>query len=266
MASDAETTDMIYGALRNKYRDSKKYITACEVGNGTGNDQTNRLDFVAMELWPSLGFHIHAFEVKASKGDLKHELENPAKHNVFFPHIDTFSLIAPEGIINMATLPPKWGVYAARDEATIKCLRKPIPLHDDADYDRRMNRSFACSLLRNAIMNSLDRKLFAKDNADKIKAAKEELQESLANGGRIISKYDYEEYMWMRPLCRRLGYYGRPEEEEIQRKQDDASRVRYLLDNARRITNSIDNALFELKEMRNKLKRSLSETEGGSNA
>lgn len=257
--TDSETTTMIYSALRKRYGDTQKYITACEVGNSTGAYQTNRLDFVAMELWPSLGFNVHAFEVKASKGDLKHELENPDKHNVFFEHIDTFSLIAPEGIIDISVLPKKWGIYAVKPDESIKCLRKPIPLHDEMGNDRRMRRGFVCSLLRCAISNSLDRRLFAKDNEEKMREAKEQLQAELTNGGRIISKEDYNDYLWMRPLCRRLGYYSRPDEEEIQKKLRVVDEAYWLRQYANRVISGIKEAERDLRLLRTRVEGTINE-------
>lgn len=251
--TDSETTDMIYSALRKRYGDDKKYITACEVGNSTGSYQTNRLDFVAMEMWPSLGFNIHAFEVKASKSDLKHELEKPDKHNVFFEHIDTFSLIAPEGIIDISVLPKKWGVYAVRPDESIKCLRKPIPLHDEMGNDRRMSRGFVCSLLRCAISNSLDRRLLYKDNEDKLREAKERLQGELTNGGRILSKEDYEDYLWMRPLCRRMGYYTRPGENEITAMLSEFDDARYMREHTHRAVRYVEDAERELRRLRRQI-------------
>ena len=198
---------------------------------------------------------------RRARGDLKHELENPDKHNVFFPHIDTFSLIAPEGIINIAVLPPKWGVYAVKEDASIKCLRKPIPLHDDADYDKKMDRGFACSLLRKAIECSVDRKLFYADNKKAIEEAKIRLQDELTQGGRIMSKYDYEAYLWMRPLCHRLGYYSQPDESEFRDRQNEYERCQGILRNTKRLFSALDDMSHEVKALKENLKKELENRE-----
>ena len=76
----------VRGLLRKRF-DSSRYSVMEEVGNATGSMQTRRLDMVVVSVWPSDGYTIEGIEVKVSKSDLKHELESPQKHNVFFASI-----------------------------------------------------------------------------------------------------------------------------------------------------------------------------------
>lgn len=140
----------VRGLLRKRF-DSSRYSVMEEVGNATGSMQTRRLDMVVVSVWPSDGYTIEGIEVKVSKSDLKHELENPQKHNVFFGDIDFFSLAAPREVITMSLIPEKWGVYEVyedgKGELKLKCKRRPIALSDEPK--KGVSLPFFGSIVRN---------------------------------------------------------------------------------------------------------------------
>ena len=142
--TDAETTAEIYRLLRERYGDHYRYACAREVGEQTGLAR-RRLDFVVVNCWSSDGKRIEAFEVKASKSDLRHDLENPEKHNIFFDDIDTYTLVAPAEVIDTKVIPPKWGILALQNGKLV-VRRKPIALHDDRRRD--IGRNFVLSFVR----------------------------------------------------------------------------------------------------------------------
>lgn len=143
----------IYALLYRRFSDDRQWLCATEVGNTTGGGK-RRLDFVAANCYAGEGFGIHAFEVKISKSDLRNELFDPSKHNIFFPEIDYYSIVAPDYVLDAeycALVPKNWGIYRAiagvEDKKTmLKVFRKPIALHDE--HSRTISRAFAFELIR----------------------------------------------------------------------------------------------------------------------
>lgn len=143
----------IYALLDRRFSDGRQWLCAKEVGNTTGGGK-RRLDFVAANCYAGEGFGIHAFEVKISKSDLRNELFDPSKHNIFFPDIDYYSIVAPDYVLDAeycALVPKNWGIYRAiagvEDKKTmLKVFRKPIALHDE--HSRTISRAFAFELMR----------------------------------------------------------------------------------------------------------------------
>lgn len=152
----------IYALLLEKFGDGRQWLTAGEVANCTGGG-TRRLDFVACNCYESNGLGIHAFEIKISKPDLRRELENPQKHTIFFNEVDTYSIVAPDYVLDaeyVKLVPAKWGVYRAvagkdGEKAKLVTVRRPIALHDV--HDRTIKRSFAFSLIRSMASGMAER-------------------------------------------------------------------------------------------------------------
>lgn len=165
----------IYKLLMSKFSDERQWLCAGEVSNSTGGG-LRRLDFVAVNCYESQGYGIHAFEIKISKSDLRRELEAPSKHNIFFDWVDTYSICAPDYVLDAeykSLIPPKWGIYTLstrivkdekcgepKEERYLKTVRKPLNLHDDKDLE--IKRSFAMALLR-SIRNQNAHRFYLED-------------------------------------------------------------------------------------------------------
>jgi hypothetical protein len=165
----------IYKLLMSKFSDERQWLCAGEVSNSTCGG-LRRLDFVAVNCYESQGYGIHAFEIKISKSDLRRELEDPSKHNIFFDWVDTYSICAPDYVLDAeykSLIPPKWGIYTLstrivkdekrgepKEERYLKTVRKPLNLHDDKDLE--IKRSFAMALLR-AIRNQNAQRFYLED-------------------------------------------------------------------------------------------------------
>lgn len=108
MASKITATE-IRALLREKYENDRQFAIAEEVGNATGLEQKRRLDMVVVDCFRSSGYSIHGFEIKVSKADLRRELQDSSKHNIFFPSIDYFSLAAPADVVDVDIVPKSWG-------------------------------------------------------------------------------------------------------------------------------------------------------------
>lgn len=150
MTDEIKTAEM-RELLRKRFGNHARYAVAEEVGDSTGFAR-RRLDMVVCSCWESDGFTIEGIEIKVSRSDLKHELENPQKHDLFFGDLDFYSLAAPREVINgMAEVIPKpWGLYEAyrqKDgELKLRCRRKPVSVDG-----RRggVSRGFFAALVRN---------------------------------------------------------------------------------------------------------------------
>ena len=184
------TAGDIYSLLYDRYKDHREYLCAREVSDQTGWSN-HRLDFVACDCYASKGFAIHAFEVKISKSDLRNELFDPTKHNIFFDNIDFFSIVAPDYVLDaeyVTLIPKQWGIIkavAGKDDAPNKLItyRRPLALHDEHDY--RISRDFICSLMRRLRDDPSN-----KDTEAEMRLA--EYKKGYEEGKRWCAKTDYE--------------------------------------------------------------------------
>ena len=225
MTRDVKAKD-IYRLLMAKYADERQWLCAGEVADTTGFGN-RRLDFVAVNCYESQGYGIHAFEIKISKSDLRRELEDPSKHNIFFDWVDTYSICAPDYVLDAeykAMIPPKWGIYTlstrsvkdnnsggTKEERYIKTVRKPLNFHDDQDLV--IKRSFAMALLRSIrqqnaqrfYLDDLLRREYERGKVDAVCDNKRELD-------RYRSMYSQDE--WKLRYFDKLHIYSKESAEE----------------------------------------------------
>lgn len=127
-----------------------RYVVAQQVHDGAGFSFGRRLDAILFDTWPSEGLTLHGLEIKVSKADFRHELQNPKKAHAFIPMLDFFSIVAPPGIVDLAVLPPKWGLYCPTEDGKLRARRKPLLLHDEGareDVDRSLMAAFCRALV-----------------------------------------------------------------------------------------------------------------------
>lgn len=144
----------IYALLYKRHSEPREWLCAREVSDQTGWSH-RRLDFVACNCYASKGQGVYAFEVKISKSDLRNELFDPTKHNIFFDNIDFFSIVAPDYVLDaeyIALIPKNWGIVkavAGKSEGEpnkLVTVRKPLALHDEKS--RTMSKEFVMAMLR----------------------------------------------------------------------------------------------------------------------
>ena len=169
------TANDVSKALRERFKDERRYAVIEEVGLTTGGG-TRRIDMVVFDCYYSNGFRIDGIEIKVSKADLKRELEDPAKHALFFDAIDFFTLACPKEVLDgmMKVIPPKWGILQVNEDGSTRYIRKPIALDDD--ISKTIPRGFVASSIRAVIAKQ---------------PSTIELQEEY-NRGRKEAKEDYE--------------------------------------------------------------------------
>jgi hypothetical protein len=205
----------VLALLRERYSNGEEWVCASEVQRTTGWSD-RRYDFVAMNCWNSNFYKIEVVEIKVSKSDLRRELEEPEKHNVMFDDIDYYSLAAPDKIIDMSIIPPKWGVYAVVDGKLVT-KRKPLALHDEPRTT--LPRAFAASFLRAATAQNLERKLLSDE---KQKAFEEGYARAKKDIGQMADSWDnynriQKENRQLSQTLSDLGIYG------LESQQDKAN-------------------------------------------
>lgn len=133
VAADKCTANVMRELLRMKFDDHRRYAVAEEVGNQTGF-QKRRLDMVVVDVYESNGYSVEGIEIKVSKADLRRELQDSSKYNIFFDDLDYYSLAAPLDVIDKDLIPKHWGIYAAKLRSDggwcLQTIRKPLSLHD----------------------------------------------------------------------------------------------------------------------------------------
>ena len=201
------TASIILSLLKEKYsKDSRQWAIASEVQRKTGWSD-RRYDFVAMNCYDSNNYRIEVVEIKVSKADIRHELMESEKHTIIFEEIDYYWLAAPEEIIDMAIIPPKWGVYAVKDGKLVT-KRKPLCLHDE--YNKKISRPFAASFLRAVINQNLATKLLWDELQKKYKEGYQRGVEDCRWDGQKKVEYDrcVGENRKLRGALCDLGLYG----------------------------------------------------------
>lgn len=216
----------IYKLLMSKFSDERQWLCAGEVSNSTGGG-LRRLDFVAVNCYESNGYGIHAFEIKISKSDLRRELEDPSKHNIFFDWVDTYSICAPDYVLDAeykSLIPPRWGIYTlstrivkdeesgqTKEERYLKTVRKPLNLHDDKDLE--IKRSFAMALLR-AIRNQNAQRFYLEDIMKK--EYERGLSDAVCGNAHELERYKrmYSEDEWKIRYFDKLHIYTKEKAEQ----------------------------------------------------
>lgn len=232
------SADSICGLLRGRFK-AGQCVCASEVGAQTGGWQRH-VDFMVFHCWDSDNYMIEAFEIKISKSDLKRELEDPSKHNVFFDDIDMFWIVAPDFVLdNLDIIPPKWGVmkvYYLETEGklALKAVRKPIALHDEQMRKRRIGRPFAASLCR-AIEEQSETKRTLYEKQKKLEEEiRRKVEREIAGGAKVIPDWKYDDLKRCRDICEELSinnyYSGMTEYQKKAFKEafHIADHIRYL--------------------------------------
>lgn len=154
----------IIAALRRSYC-QPEWAIFTEVADGTGANSRRRADAIAMNMWPSRGLELRAFEVKVSRSDLAGELRDPAKAEAFAQYCNTFYLVTPKGLSKGMDIPHNWGLIEVHDNGKAIVKRQSEFNKNPAE----MTKSFVAGLVRAA----------SKSNESEIKAQLRHKEEEL---------------------------------------------------------------------------------------
>ena len=141
--SDKEITAKIQSQLKSKYSD-EGWVILFEVANATGNSITNWADAILMGIYPSRGFDLHGFEIKASRSDWLKELDNPSKAESIAKYMDYWWVVSPPKVVKENELPFDWGLMTSFEDQ-LKIKKRPNRLEPIS-----LDRAIVASMLRNA--------------------------------------------------------------------------------------------------------------------
>ena len=115
-----------------------------QVADGTGARQNRWADAVAMSVWPSRGYTLDGIEVKVSRYDWLHELQQPKKSAAVQQYCNRWWIaVSNENIVQPGELPSTWGLTVL-DGKKMKVV-VPAPLLQPSPWDV----PFIASVFRN---------------------------------------------------------------------------------------------------------------------
>lgn len=158
-----------------------------QVADGTGARQNRWADAVAMSVWPSRGYTLDGIEVKVSRYDWLHELQQPKKSAAVQQYCNRWWIaVSNENIVQPGELPSTWGLTVL-DGKKMRVVA-PAPLLQPVTWDV----PFIASVFRNMAKASTSEienavsKAFAKgreegctEGSKFIKSRMEELESSI---------------------------------------------------------------------------------------
>lgn len=105
------TTDLL-NALRDHYIKPGDTRPGCAfLTEVTALNRSNRADAIHVGMWASRGYTVDVHELKISRADFQRELDKPSKAEAWWPHSNTFWIVAPhEAIAPPELLPAGWGL------------------------------------------------------------------------------------------------------------------------------------------------------------
>ena len=139
-------TQKLTGLLEQKFRNDQGVMFLTEVANTTGGGARRFADAITFDLWPSRGYSIQGYEIKISKSDLEHELQDITKWEAVGQFCDKWWLVVGDkAIVDLQRLPATWGVMYPTKTGKLRILKpaskmKPKPF----------TKGFLASLMRKA--------------------------------------------------------------------------------------------------------------------
>ena len=118
------TAETIKALIAQKYEavsNNGKYAIFFELRSRTGG-AAGAIDAFVMDTWPSSQFRRYAFEIKVSRQDLMHELDNPNKRQWAYDISNEFWFVCAPGICQPEEIPENCGLMVATKNG--KQLRK----------------------------------------------------------------------------------------------------------------------------------------------
>lgn len=259
------SASVIKALLAERYGDENKYVCAAEVAPMTSSI-TRHVDFMAFHCWHSDAYMIDAFEIKISREDLKRELLDPSKHNVFFDEIDNFWIVAPDYVLDKMSdlIPKKWGVVKVVSgeggKPELKTVKKPLPLHDEQLGLRSISRRFAASMCRAMSRQSLLKTRLLEQQRAMHDEIKKEVEREIANGAKIVPSWKYEDLERCKATLEGLGInryiWCSGDKESAGKMIREAMGARQNIEDA---ASSISSTILTLKCARDALKKAMSE-------
>jgi hypothetical protein len=133
------TTTMTAGDIRDRLYtlwNGSEYVHIHEAP--TGPDRSGRkLDVLVVSAWKSRGYEIDGVEIKVSTGDLVRELDNPAKAEWWWRHVNRFWVALPAELAarhaTRVDWPATWGLLSVPSDQRSPVAKLRRPQRHDAD-------------------------------------------------------------------------------------------------------------------------------------
>jgi hypothetical protein len=116
------TADEVVEALRQRHGKAGvewAFFAELRAGTGyrsmkqmkeTGINPQQRFDAWAINLFPSKKFHRIAYEIKVSRSDFLHEIDNPKKRQQALLYSNEFYFVTPKGLVSKGEIPSEYGL------------------------------------------------------------------------------------------------------------------------------------------------------------
>lgn len=153
--TERQVLDLLRARFERDHGNGPRYVFATHVRNRASFDASRTFDAVAVDLWRSSGLLVHIFEVKVSRSDWLRELADLDKSAAAIDRGDTFTIVAPAGIVRLHELPDGWGLYEVSQLGGAITTRRAPAVHRERAHHRAiypdMPRDFVVPLLRAAV-------------------------------------------------------------------------------------------------------------------
>lgn len=202
---DADRTAIMLDLLHRRHLatngNARSHVVIEEVAPGTGWSAQRWADALVLSVWPSNGLTLDGYEIKASRADLKRELDDLSKHEAAARYCDTWNLLVWDEKVSAGfEIPADWGLWIVagdEDGRTLKNVRKPAKRTPEP-----WPRGFICSMVRNAYEQAPSARWVATlvDNAtdrawSRIRREKESAMRSLVHPLATVL-YGRDEWTW----------------------------------------------------------------------
>jgi hypothetical protein len=151
------TAKDIVKLLRERHK-QPEWITVDELRVSTGYTRgEERIDFWAMDTFPSQAFKRIAYEIKLSKSDFQSEIRKPAKRKPALLLSNQFYFVAPAGIIPVDRIPIDAGLMEVTVSSEGHTYLKVVSKAPWLDTEPA-SWGFVAALMRRAHSRTIERK------------------------------------------------------------------------------------------------------------
>ncbi|HSN72088.1 MAG TPA: hypothetical protein VLT59_11290 [Steroidobacteraceae bacterium] len=122
-------TDKLRKRVHAKYG-GYGWLVIDELRDATGFASRCATDVIAIGMYKSRNFEFHGIEIKTSRSDWLHDLNNPAKNDTVAAQCDFWWIAADKGVVKADELPDGWGLYTPSGSglrATVRARRRNNP-------------------------------------------------------------------------------------------------------------------------------------------
>lgn len=135
----------ILDIIRGRFPE-KEYALMQEVRDAAGFGASRSADYIALNLWPSRGLHLHGIEQKSFRSDWTKELKQPEKADAIFKYCDYWWLFTTdENVAKIEEMPAQWG-WIHIHKGKVKTMKEAPKLSPCV-----MDRGFLACMMKRAV-------------------------------------------------------------------------------------------------------------------